>query len=149
MNKFYPVEEKFMVGSGGYILPRRATKGSAAYDFYSTESAVLHPNEKHMFYTNVKASMKPDIVLVLNVRSSMGVKSDIIIANIQGWIDMDYYSNESNDGNIIICLKNTGDKPYVVSPGDRIGQGMFLKFETTEDDNTTDTRTGGVGSTGK
>lgn len=147
VNKFYPVEEKFMVGSGGYILPRRATKGSAAYDFYSTESAVLHPGEKHMFYTNVKASMKPDIVLVLAVRSSMGIKSDIVLANIFPIIDQDYYSNESNDGNIIICLKNMGDKPYVVNPGDRIGQGMFLKFETTEDDDATAIRTGGVGST--
>lgn len=146
-NKFYPVEEKFMVGSGGYILPRRATKGSAAYDFYSTESAVLHPGEKHMFYTNVKASMKPDIVLVLAVRSSMGVKSDIVPANIFPIIDGDYFSNESNDGNIIICLKNMGDKPYIVNPGDRIGQGMFLKFETTEDDDATAIRTGGVGST--
>lgn len=147
VNKFYPVEEKFMVGSGGYVLPRRATKGSAAYDFYSTESAVLHPGEKHMFYTNIKASMKPDIVLVLAVRSSMGIKSDIVLANIFPIIDQDYYSNESNDGNIIICLKNMGDKPYVVNPGDRIGQGMFLKFETTEDDDTTAIRTGGVGST--
>lgn len=147
VNKFYPVEEKFMVGSGGYVLPRRATKGSAAYDFYSTESAVLHPGEKHMFYTNIKASMKPDIVLVLAVRSSMGIKSDIVLANIFPIIDQDYYSNESNDGNIIICLKNMGDKPYVVNPGDRIGQGMFLKFETTEDDDATAIRTGGVGST--
>lgn len=146
-NKFYPVDEKFMVGSGGYILPRRATKGSAAYDFYSTESVVLHPGEKHVFYTNVKASMKPDIVLVLAVRSSMGVKFDIVPANIFPIIDGDYFSNESNDGNIIICLKNMGDKPYIVNPGDRIGQGMFLKFETTEDDDTTAVRIGGVGST--
>ena len=70
-----------------------------------------------------------------------------MLANTQGWIDSDYYSNSSNDGNIGIFLKNISDEPYVIKKGDRVGQGMFLSFLVSDNGNTDEIRTGGFGST--
>lgn len=62
---------------------------------------------------------------------------------------MDYYNNKSNDGNIIVCLKNNSDNPFIVNIGDRICQVMFQKYLITDDDDADGERIGGVGSTGR
>jgi len=75
-------------------------------------------------------------------------KQPIMLANTQGWVESDYYSNPDNDGNIGINLLNLGNTPYIIEKGDRIAQGMFINYLTTDDDNTTAERLGGFGSTG-
>ena len=127
-------------------LPTRATTHSAGYDFYSPIDVVIEPGKSCFFFTDIKANMYWDNVLMLYVRSSMG-KHPVVIANGTGIIDSDYYSNEDNDGNIGFRLLNLGDKPYEIKIGDRIGQGVFLKYGTVKDDNTNTERKGGFGST--
>lgn len=127
-------------------LPTRATTHSAGYDFYSPVDVVIEPGKSCFFFTDVKANMYWDNVLMLYVRSSMG-KHPVVIANGTGIVDSDYYSNEDNDGNIGFRLLNLGDEPYEIKIGDRIGQGVFLKYGTVKDDNTTTERKGGFGST--
>lgn len=129
-------------------LPTRATEHSVAYDFYSPVDITIQPKEKAFIWTDIKANMYYDNALLINVRSSMG-KQPIMIANTQGWIESDYANNPDNDGNIGFNLLNLGDTPYEIKVGDRIGQGMFIKYLTTKDDNTTTKRTGGFGSSGK
>ena len=143
---FEVVKDEYRKNTGEIKLPTRATEHSAGYDFYSPVSVIIQPNESIMIWTDVKAHMYYDNVLILNVRSSMG-KQPIMIANTQGWIDSDYYSNEDNDGNIGFRLLNLGTTPYEIKAGDRIGQGMFIKYGITKDDNVTTTRQGGFGST--
>ena len=76
----------------------------------------------------------------------MGGKWALI--NQQGWVDSDYVDNESNDGNIGFFLKNTTDKIQMISRGERIGQGMFVKYLITDDDEPINkSRKGGFGST--
>lgn len=127
-------------------LPTRATAHSAGYDFYSPVDVVIEPGKSCLIFTDVKASMYWDNVLMLYVRSSMG-KHPVVIANGTGIIDSDYYSNEDNDGNIGFRLLNLGDEPYVIKTGDRIGQGVFQKYCTVKDDDVAGIRTGGFGST--
>jgi dUTP pyrophosphatase len=127
-------------------LPTRGSKNSAGYDFYSPIDVTIQPNESVMIWTDVKANMYYDNVLMLFVRSSMG-KHPVVISNGTGIIDSDYYSNEGNDGNIGFRLLNLGTTPYEIKIGDRIGQGVFLKYGTVKDDNTTTQRVGGFGST--
>ena len=127
-------------------LPTRATAHSAGYDFYSPVDVVIEPGKSCLIFTDVKASMYWDNVLMLYVRSSMG-KHPVVIANGTGIIDSDYYSNEDNDGNIGFRLLNLGDEPYTIKVGDRIGQGVFQKYCTVKDDNVAGIRTGGFGST--
>lgn len=127
-------------------LPTRGSKNSAGYDFYSPVDAVIQPNEMVMIWTDVKAHMYYDNALLIIPRSSMG-KHPIMISNTCGLIDSDYYGNESTDGNIGFRLFNLGTTPYEIKAGDRIGQGIFIKYGTVKDDNTTTERKGGFGST--
>ena len=101
-----------------------------------------------MIWTDVKAHMYDDNALLLMPRSSMG-KHPIMIANTIGLIDSDYYGNSDNDGNIGFRLLNLGDTPYEIKVGDRIGQGVFIKYGTTNNDDTKAVREGGFGSTEK
>jgi dUTP pyrophosphatase len=143
---FEVVKDEHRKNEGEIKLPTRATAHSAGYDFYSPVDVTIQPNEMAMIWTDIKAHMYYDNVLILNVRSSMG-KHPIMIANTQGWVDSDYYGNPDNDGNIGFRLFNLGTTPYEIKIGDRIGQGIFVKFGTVKDDDTTATRQGGFGST--
>lgn len=133
--------------TGEITLPTAGTSKAMAYDFYSTGEWRVPPNAIVKIWTDVKAYMQDDEGLILNVRSSMGGK--FMLANTQGWIDMDYYSNESNDGNIGIFLKNISDEVQVINRGDRIAQGVFIKYLSADNGNTDNVRTGGFGSTNK
>lgn len=129
-------------------LPKRATAGSAAYDFFTPVDVEVPPYGTTMIWTDVKAQIPVGLMLMINVRSSMG-KYGIKLANQQGWIDSDYYSNPSNDGNIGIMLENTTETPFRIKAGDRVAQGMFVQYFVTKDDEATEKRTGGFGSTTK
>lgn len=151
MRKFEIVKDEFRkFKDEEIILPRRGTKDSAAYDFYTPCDIVIPANGRTgIIATDVKAKMESDEVLLLFVRSSIGIKKGIVLSNGTGVIDSSYYGNESNDGNIGISLLNTTDNDVIIEKGDRIMQGMFVKYLTTEDDNATEERTGGFGSSGK
>lgn len=147
MRYFEIVKEEFRKNPDVEIkFPTRATEHSAGYDFYSPISVTIQPNEMAMIWTDIKAHMYYDNALFIIPRSSMG-KQPIMIANTVGLIDSDYYGNESTDGNIGFRLLNLGKTPYEIKVGDRIGQGIFIKYGTVKDDNTTATRSGGFGST--
>ena len=143
---FEVVKDEHRKNEGEIKLPTRATAHSAGYDFYSPVDIIIQPNEMAMIWTDIKAHMYYDNALLILPRSSMG-KHRIMLANTLGLIDNDYYSNSANDGNIGFNLLNMGDKPYEIKKGDRIGQGVFTKFGTVKDDETTATRQGGFGST--
>lgn len=127
-------------------LPVRQTEHSIAYDFYSPVDCTIEPMKSAMIWTDVKVFFQPDEALLINVRSSMG-KQPIMIANTQGWIEADYFSNPDNDGNIGFRLFNLGDTPYQIKQGDRIGQGMFINYLVADNGNTEVKRVGGFGST--
>lgn len=130
------------------IIPKRGTVGSAAYDFYTPCDIVIPAKGRTgIIATDIKAKMEEDEVLLLFVRSSIGIKKGIVLSNGTGVIDSSYYSNPDNDGNIGISLLNTTNEEVIIKKGDRIMQGMFVKYLITEDDNVTEERTGGFGST--
>ena len=93
--------------------------------------------------------MMDDEVLFILVRSSMGFKYNIRLCNQVGVVDKDYYNNEGNEGHIFIKIKNEGEKDFVVNKGDAIGQGIFMKYLMTDDDDSNTVRTGGIGSTNR
>ena len=149
MNRYFEVvSDKSRKNEGKIILPTRATKSSIAYDFYSPVAVTIPPMQSVMIWTDVKAHFNEDEALLLNVRSSMG-KHPVMIANTQGWIESDYCNNSDNEGNIGCRLFNLGTEPYVINVGDRIMQGMFIKYLVADNGNTDNTRQGGFGSSGK
>ena len=132
------------------ILPVRGDKRSAGYDFYSKETKTIDPGKQHLFWTDVKAFMQDDEVLNVHVRSSIGVKKGLVLANITGIIDSSYFENLGNDGNIGICLKNTTDVPVKILEDERIAQGIFSKYLVADEDSALNAeRSGGFGSSGK
>lgn len=147
MRHFEVVKDEHRKNSGDIKLPTRATKGSAGYDFYSPISVDIEPMCSQMIWTDICSKFEDDEVLLINVRSSMG-KQPVMIANTQGVIDPSYYGNPDNGGNIGIRLFNLGKTIYTVHAGDRIAQGIFVKYLTTNDDNATTERVSGFGSTG-
>ena len=132
-----------------YILPNRATKFSAGYDFIAIDDFVIMPGEVKKIPTGIKVIMNDDEALFLYVRSSMGFKYNVRLTNQVGIIDKDYYGNPDNDGHIWISLQNHGDKEFVVKKGAAFCQGIFMKYLITDDDNANGVRESGIGSTNK
>ena len=130
-------------------LPKRSDSRSAGYDFYTPVDILIGPGERCLVWTDVKAYMQVDEVLMLYVRSSIGVKKGIVLSNGTGIIDASYYSNPDNDGRIGISLFNTSDKEVQISAGERIAQGVFMQYLIADEDLVLNThRTGGFGSSG-
>ena len=94
--------------------------------------------------------MNEDEMLMLVVRGSMGFKYNVRMTNQIGIFESDYYNNITNEGHAFISLQNHGDQDFAVNVGDRIGQGIFVKFLTVDDEaEIINERTGGFGSTNK
>ena len=130
-------------------LPRRGSKNSAGYDFYSPIDIIIPANGTTKIPTGVKAYMQPDEVLMIYPRSSIGFKTNIRLSNTVGVIDSDYYNNSDNEGHIWIKFYNPTDRDFIINIGDKIAQGIFTKFLVTDNDDANEERTGGLGSTGK
>lgn len=145
MRKF----EKVSYDDSG-IIPTRSDNGSAGYDFYTPQDIIVKPGESVLFKTNIKAQMQPDEVLLLYIRSSVGIKKHIILSNGTGVIDSTYYGNPDNEGNIMCALYNYGAEEQTITAGDRVMQGVFTKYLTANNDIVVNKqRTGGIGSSGK
>lgn len=147
---FEVVRDEFRKTTGEIKLPTRATSNSAGYDFYLPTDVTIPANSTSgIIATDVKAYMRPGEVLLLYVRSSVGIKKGLVLANGTGVIDADYYSNVDNDGNIGLALRNETDHDIKLNKGERIMQGIFVPYLVADNGNTGATRTGGVGSTNK
>ena len=129
-------------------LPKRATSGSAGYDFFALNDFTLAPNETIKIATGVRAYIEEGWVLKIYPRSGLGFKYRLRLDNTVGIIDSDYYFAE-NEGHIFIKLTNCGDKTLTVEKGNAFAQGVFLEYGITADDDATEERTGGFGSTDK
>lgn len=131
-------------------LPERGTKASAGYDFFNPERVVIEPHTIGLVKTGIKAKFPDDIVLKLYNRSSNAKKKGVFLINGVGIIDADYYGNPDNDGDIGFQFYNFTDTPTVFEAGDKLGQGIFETYHTvTNEEEITNERTGGWGSTGK
>ena len=134
-----------------FDLPERGTSRSAGYDFHSPVDAIIEPKSYVKFSLEVKAMIKDGEFLMIVPRSSLGFKNDahISLTNTVGIIDSDCYNNPNNEGEICVRLYNNGDKPFIINKNDRIVQGIFVKYDTLNNDSCTKERLGGLGSTGK
>lgn len=142
------MDEKFrMHKNSDVILPNRGSECAAGYDIYAVVGFSLKPREKTIIWTDIKAYMQEDEVLQIYIRSSVGIKQGILLSNGTGIIDKDYYSNISNDGNIGIGLVNTSSEVATIKAGERIAQGIFLKYLIADSGNNSAKRVGGIGST--
>ena len=131
-------------------LPRRATRGSAGYDFYSPFSFSMEPGTTMKVPTGIRCEMQEDWVLKLYPRSGLGFKYRLQLNNTVGIIDSDYFYSD-NEGHIMAKITNDSKegKTVELTSGTGFMQGIFLEYGITEDDDAQGVRNGGFGSTTK
>lgn len=131
-------------------LPRRATAGSAGYDFFTPLSLTLQPGDTIKVPTGIRAEMELGWVLKCYPRSGLGFKYRLQLNNTVGIIDSDYFYSD-NEGHIFSKITNDTNENRIVniSAGEGFMQGIFVEYGITVDDQTTELRNGGFGSTTK
>ncbi|KRM52793.1 dUTP diphosphatase [Ligilactobacillus araffinosus] len=178
MNRGFEVVSRYR--NAGLALPQRATQHAAGYDFCAAEDFVLpsiwklnfvkifkalreqkpltdqdyedanHVLKPYLVPTGIKAYMGDDEFLMLANRSSSPLKRGIVLPNGVGIVDADYYGNANNEGEIFFQLVNFGVRDQVIKKGERLGQGIFIPYLTSDNEQAPQMkRTGGFGSSGK
>lgn len=129
-------------------LPKRATSGSAGYDFYAPVKFEVKPGETIKIPTGIRVEMHEDWVLKCYPRSGLGFKYRLQLNNTVGIIDSDYFYSD-NEGHIFAKLTNDTNegKMVVLEAGAGFMQGIFVEYGITMDDDVVTVRNGGFGST--
>ena len=174
MAQFAVIDRYVKDGKTDIKIPTRATENSAGYDLYAADDILVrsysHIMEDYKSYvadkipyslddlktiskgtglqptlvpTGVAIQLEPDEYFSISVRSSLPLNDWVIVANAPGVVDADYYPNE-----IGVELINLSPADIIIHKGDKIAQGVILKYNKIDGDNTTTKRTGGFGSTG-
>lgn len=131
-------------------LPKRATVGSAGYDFFSPVDIEIEAGKSILIPTGIRVGMDVGWVLLLFPRSGLGFKYRFQLDNSVGVIDQDYY-NAKNEGHIMARMTNDSreGKTLSIKAGQAFMQGVFVPFGTAEEEEVTTTRIDGFGSTTK
>lgn len=131
-------------------LPQRATTGSAGYDFYVPEAVKIQPGQTVKIPTGIRVRMEEGWVLKLYPRSGLGFQYRLQLNNTVGIIDSDYY-NSDNEGHIFAKITNDSNenKTIQLESLDGFMQGIFVEYGITFDDDVSQSRNGGFGSTGR
>lgn len=159
MNKFEKVSfDQYVNSIGGDVdlrteyndikLPKRATTGSAGYDFFSPFDFELAPNKTIKIPTGIRVLLDKDKFLAIYPRSGLGFKHRMQLDNTVGIVDSDYFGSD-NEGHIFIKITNDGreGKTIHINKGEAFAQGIIAQYFVTIDDETNDIRNGGFGST--
>lgn len=129
-------------------IPKRATTGSAGYDFFAPFSFQLKAGESIKIPTGIRVQLDTDKFLAIYPRSGLGFKYKLQLWNGIAVIDADYY-NSDNEGHIFIKLYNDSPegKTLLIEQGEAFAQGIIQQFYKVDGDNVNTIRKGGIGST--
>ena len=108
-------------------MPLRATVGSAGLDVFAAidEGILLSKNTIAKIPSGIAIELpSSNYVAFLLARSGLSINHGIILANSVGVIDSDYR------GEIIVGLRNCTARDYIINPGDKIAQLIFLKTDS-------------------
>ena len=130
------------------LLPCRATKGSAGYDFFTPIDITLSPRQTIKIPTGIRVRINDGWVLKCYPRSGLGFKYRLQLNNTVGIIDSDYYFSD-NEGHIFAKITNESNenKTVVITKQTSFMQGIFVEYGITVDDSVETIRNGGFGST--
>ena len=133
-----------------FPLPHYATPGSAGLDLRACLDGplTLAPGETTLIPTGLAIHLDdPGLAAVLLPRSGLGHKHGIVLGNLVGLIDSDY------QGQVFVSCWNRSDSEFVIEPGTRIAQLVFVpvvqaRWEVVSEFDTSDRGSGGFGHTG-
>ena len=135
-----------------YGVPDYKTPGSAGLDLIACieESIVISGGKNRLIGTGLAVNIQdPGLVAVVASRSGLCLNSQVRVGQGLGIVDSDYH------GEIGVILHNDGLEDYVVQPGERIAQLLFMPvvqvdFKIVDSFTTvTDRGAGGFGHTGR
>ncbi len=134
-----------------FPLPHYATDGSAGVDLVACidEHLRIDPGEAHLIPTGIAIHIADsELAAVLLPRSGLGHRHGIVLGNLVGLIDSDF------QGQVMVSCWNRGSERFVVEPGDRIAQMVFVPvaqadFEIVQDFTQSRRGVGGFGHTGR
>jgi len=132
-------------------LPKRATTGSAGYDFFCPIDVDIPNDHSIKIPTGIRCKIENGWVLQIYPRSGHGFKYGVRLANTVGIVDSDYYYSD-NEGHIFVKLVNESialGEHLKIKEGEAFCQGIFSQFGITVDDDADGIRNGGFGSTSK
>ena len=149
-----PTTRRFAVvtaySDDGIAIPSRQTRNSAGYDLAAAVDCICPPGEITLIPTGLKVYMPADEFLAIALRSSLPRKYGLVLANGLGIIDADYVDNPANEGHFMIQVLNIGKEAVHIAKGERLAQGIFLKYAVTATEaEPLGERQGGWGSTDK
>ena len=132
------------------IIPYRATKGSAGYDFFSPIDFTLSSQQTLLMPTGIRIKIEEGWFLGVFPKSGLGFKYRLQLDNTTGIIDSDYYYSD-NEGHIFVKLTNDSKTPkdLIIKKSQSICQGILLAYGITYNDDVKEIRNGGLGSTTK
>jgi dUTP pyrophosphatase len=134
-----------------FPLPQYSTDGAAGLDLIACidEHLRIEPGEAHLVPTGIAIHIADtELAAVLLPRSGLGHRHGIVLGNLVGLIDSDY------QGQVFVSCWNRGHEHFVIEPGDRIAQMVFVpvvqaRFEIVDDFTQSSRGAGGFGHTGK
>ncbi len=134
-----------------FPLPRYATEGAAGLDLIACleEHLGIEPGEAQLVPTGIAIHIEdPALAAVLLPRSGLGHKHGLVLGNLVGLIDSDY------QGQVLVSCWNRGRERFVIEPGDRIAQMVFVpivraEFEVVEQFTESARGAGGFGHSGR
>lgn len=134
-----------------FPLPAYATTGSAGMDLRACldESITLNPGDTTLIPTGLAIHIgDPSLAAVILPRSGLGHKHGIVLGNLVGLIDSDY------QGQLLISCWNRGNDSFIINPGERIAQLVFVPvvqvaLQQVDDFDQSQRGEGGFGHSGK
>lgn len=134
-----------------FPLPTYATPGSAGLDLRACldEAINLAPGETTLIPTGLAIHIADtSLAAVILPRSGLGHKHGIVLGNLVGLIDSDY------QGQLMVSVWNRGTDHFVIQPGERVAQLVFVpvvqaEFNLVESFDTSERGEGGFGHSGR
>lgn len=133
-------------------LPEYKTAGACGCDLYARVppgGLKIGPHETQIIPCNIVIRLPEGYMGIVASRSSLPLKTPLMVANGIGIIDQDYCGENDEVG---IIVYNRSDEDYVVHRGDRLGQLLVVKVVRVtfqEVERTGEKDRGGYGSTGR
>ncbi|GAC1325408.1 MAG: dUTP diphosphatase [Chloroflexota bacterium] len=129
-------------------LPRYASTGATAFDFFSRTDVTVGPGELGMVPTNVIVHVPRGHVLLVALRSSTPRTKGLLSPHGIGIIDQDFYGPTDE---VMVQVYNFSPEEVAVFRGERIAQGLLVPLTTCEWEEgppSGEASRGGFGSTG-
>ncbi|KAB7709936.1 dUTP diphosphatase [Plesiomonas shigelloides] len=134
-----------------FPLPSYATEGSAGLDLRAclNDAITLEPGNTVLVPTGLAIHIgDPSLAAVILPRSGLGHKHGVVLGNLVGLIDSDY------QGQLMVSVWNRGQQTFVIEPGERLAQLVFVpvvqaEFNLVTDFAESERGAGGFGHTGR